>query len=84
MSSINRTNEKILDLLAWLRMCWKAGQITRQSYSVDVPASPVPKSGCTCSECVDMTTYSGHAYIVGDWYIVIGYRRKDCTWASQA
>ncbi len=73
---MNRINRRIQLSIAALRVLWKAGKATRQTYSVDVPTSRSAK-GCLCDECVDMVTYSGHAYIVDDWYIVIGHRRKE-------
>lgn len=72
-----RINQRVLLSIRALRHAVQHGIGTKRTYSVDVPTGEASKTGCQCGECVDTINYSGHAYIIGDWYIVIGHRRKD-------
>lgn len=72
-----RLNTRILLSIRALRHAVQRGLGTKRTYSVDVPTGNPSKSGCSCPECVELVNYSGHAYIIGDWYIVIGHRRKE-------
>ncbi len=51
----------ILAAIAWLRRKHKAGEAIRQTYETSDPNN----------------TYTGHAYTLGPWFIVIAHQRKE-------
>lgn len=54
-------HDRILALVRWLREMAMSSHADKTSYEVDL----------------DSGTFSGHAYTIGDWHIVVAHKRKD-------